>query len=111
MSSSGRPTGAVNVVRRTWDKEEFEKRAKERAEREAAGVRSDDEDEGRGRGGRVDGGAGGAGAGAGAGDAFRQAAAGAAGPEGSKRAFLSARTEELSLEANLNKRKVSSSVC
>lgn len=95
---SKRGTGAVNVQRRTWDKAEYEAKAKERAEREAAGRFSDDEDGAPSTGG---------GAGAGAGQVHRAAPEGAAGPEGSKRAFLSARDEQLNLEHNLNKRSVS----
>jgi hypothetical protein len=111
--------GAVNVQRRTWDRAEFEQRAKERAEREAAGIRSDEEGEegsaaaaGKRGPGAPGAGAGGAGAGAGAGTAaeaiFRPAEAGAAGPAGSARAYIKSRGDvDLQLDARLNKRRVS----
>ena len=38
--SAPRGPGVVNVQRRQWDKEAFAERARERAEREAAGARS-----------------------------------------------------------------------
>lgn len=97
---SKRGTGAINVQRRTWDKAEYEAKAKERAEREAAGRFSDEED------GAKPAAAGGAGGGVGVGAPYRPAPEGAAGPEGSKRAFLSAREEQLNLETNLNKRSL-----
>jgi hypothetical protein len=108
--------GAVNVQRRTWDRAEFEQRAKERAEREAAGIRSDEEGEegsSSSAGKRGPGAPGaGAGAGAGAGTAaeaiFRPAEAGAAGPAGSARAYIKSRGDvDLQLDARLNKRRVS----
>lgn len=89
-AGSGKPLGAVNVQRRTWDKDEFEKRAKERAEREeseeAAGASA-------GRGSATD-------------SVSRPAPPGLKGPEGSERAFLQAREYSLNLEAKLNKRRV-----
>jgi U4/U6.U5 tri-snRNP component SNU23 len=94
-SGGGGPKGAVNVLRRTWDKEAFEVRAKERAEREAAGGRYEEEEAKPAAARSVV-----------AGEPFRPALAGAAGPAGSERAFLSARTIDLELDGNLNKRRL-----
>jgi hypothetical protein len=115
-------SGAVNFQRRTWDKEEYAQRAQERAEREAPGGSAYGAPQGAGAAaqqrppvaGSAAAAAGGGGGGAGAtvrdgrGEAapYRNAEGGAAGPEGSKRAYLQARTEDLNLEAKVNKRKV-----
>jgi U4/U6.U5 tri-snRNP component SNU23 len=78
--------GAVNVKRRTWDTAEYEQKAAERAEREnevkkAEVVHKDREE-------------------------FQAAQAGAAGPLGSRRAFLSARKGKVDLESKLGKTEV-----
>eukprot|EP00636_Phaeomonas_parva_P006618 CAMPEP_0118854322 /NCGR_PEP_ID=MMETSP1163-20130328/2571_1 /TAXON_ID=124430 /ORGANISM="Phaeomonas parva, Strain CCMP2877" /LENGTH=243 /DNA_ID=CAMNT_0006787031 /DNA_START=370 /DNA_END=1101 /DNA_ORIENTATION=+ len=80
MSSAKDIQGALNVERRTWNKEEYEARAKERIENgeqeegdEALGPVRDREE-------------------------FRHASAGAAGPLGSERAFLRARGGDLGLD-------------
>ena len=75
--------GAVNVKRKTWDRDKFEKRAKERLDREAIG--GDDEKNSKKR-------------------SLLAAAADAPGPENSTRAFLQQRSSELHLEDKLNKR-------
>ena len=116
--------GAVNFQRRTWDKAEYALKALERQEREAPGAAGSGAagapragaffppgaaaaaaPQGAGAGG---GGGGGATVRDGRGEAapYRDAEGGAAGPEGSKRAYLQARTEDLNLEAKVNKRKL-----
>lgn len=108
--------GAVNFQRRTWDKEEYERRAVERSEREGGG--------GGGGGeaprGRVDPALMSAVPpslslpstkltvkdGLGEAAPYRDAEYGAQGPEGSKRAYLTSRTEDLNLEAKVKQRRV-----
>jgi U4/U6.U5 tri-snRNP component SNU23 len=94
MSTNLNYKQVVNVTRRTWDVEAYEKRAQERAKTTSA-----DTDEKRkavvaanDQGGRdVDGP-----------DEFKPAASGAVGPQSSKRAFLKARTNKIrSLDAKI----------
>jgi len=98
--------GASNFQRRTWDKAEYEKRAAERSEREAPGGSSS------GPRGRVDpppvASSGKLTLKDGFGEAapYRNAEYGVAGPEGSKRAYLKSREEDLNLEAKVNQRRV-----
>eukprot|EP00624_Nannochloropsis_granulata_P004072 evm.model.NODE_304_length_7458_cov_52.294716.2 len=84
-----KPSGALNVERRTWDLEHFQEVAKERLEKEASGesekkkpgfVRKREE--------------------------FQSAEQGAAGPEGSKRAYLKHREADLGLEDKVYERKL-----
>ncbi|GAB5036296.1 c2h2 and c2hc zinc fingers superfamily protein [Nannochloropsis oceanica] len=86
---SKKPSGALNVERRTWDIEHFQEVAKERLEKEASGesekkkpgfVRKREE--------------------------FQSAEQGAAGPEGSKRAYLKHREADLGLEDKVGKIQV-----
>lgn len=75
--------GAVNVQRKTWDKEKFAEKAKERAsgfvvEEEKAGPAP-----------------------------YRAAPAGLAGPAGSERAYLPSREVDLKLDEKLGKKRVS----
>lgn len=88
--------GAVNVQRRVWDKEEYEKRAIERAAREAVGDYSSGSENDEKPTSTV-----------GTKREFAPADPTAAGPAGSERAFLRARDYELNLEEKLNKRRVS----
>jgi len=118
----------VNVQRRQWDRAAFAEKAKERAEREAAGAPGDASDEehvlhparsallaeadDRAAAAAVRAAAAARAAAALAAgevvpEASRPAAVGAAGPEGSARAFLPQRdAEALQLEARLNKRRL-----
>jgi U4/U6.U5 tri-snRNP component SNU23 len=100
--------GAANFTRRTWDAAEYARRALERAEREAPGGAGSAAAGGRGGGAPSAPGAGALTVRDGPGEAapYRDAAPGAAGPEGSKRSYLQAREYDLQLEAKVNKRKV-----
>jgi U4/U6.U5 tri-snRNP component SNU23 len=78
----------ANVERRTWDVETYEKKAAARQQRDASDSRDDLKANGDATAAAVD-----------AQDSkeeFRPAPAGAAGPEGSQRAFLQARKEKVS---------------
>ena len=79
--------GALNVQRRTWDRDEFEARAKERLEKDLAGESS-----------AVDGKKEPA--------PYRAAPAGLVGPAGSERAYVQARSYDLDIEAKLGKRRL-----
>ena len=84
--SDGQPQGAANFKRRTWDKEFFARKARERAEhaqqeeQRVVTVKSDKEE-------------------------FQAADAGAAGPAGSARAFLNARKSKVDLDSGVGKIK------
>ena len=90
------PKGALNVARRTWDKEEFARRADEREAAEEAGgavvdeVKADDDLEKR---------------------LYRKAESAAAGPMNSQRAFLQARDFDLRMESRLYRTKVGRWLC
>lgn len=90
------PKGALNVARRTWDKEEFARRADEREAAEEAGgavvdeVKADDDLEKR---------------------LYRKAESAAAGPMNSQRAFLKARDFDLRMESRLHRTKVGRWCC
>jgi hypothetical protein len=87
----GTKKGAVNFQRRTWDKSEYEDRAKERADKEALG--EDDLDilpDGRK-----------------APAPYRAAPEGLKRVAGSERAYVQARTDELHLDAKLHKKQAS----
>ena len=93
--SSEKPAaGTINFERRTWDKEEFAARAAARSAAEAAAA------------------AGGPPLPAAPGltraepAPYRDAPEGAAGPAGSRRAFLTSRTYEVDLEGKLGKRRL-----
>ena len=87
--SQKKASGTLQVERRTWDKEKYEQRARDRldhgdefvdGEKAKASVRDKEE--------------------------FRCAVAGAAGPMGSARAFLQSRSTELDLERRAGKTQV-----
>jgi len=80
------PKGALNVVRRTWDTEEYAKRAEERENNEGVTeVKIEDELDAK---------------------LYRRADSGAAGPLNSKRAFLRARDFDVQVDSKLGKKKV-----
>ena len=83
MSGSGKAAGAVNVQRRTWDKEAYAVKAKERAE----GFVLEEEKAGPAP--------------------YRAAPNGLAGPAGSERAYLPSRDVDLKLDEKLGKKRVS----
>lgn len=91
MSEGRRAAGASNFSRREWDKEEYERRATERREKEDGG---DDADRLVGPDGRK------------APAPYRDAPAGYAGPSGSSRAYLKARDYEVDIDSKLNKKRV-----
>jgi U4/U6.U5 tri-snRNP component SNU23 len=78
----------ANVERRTWDVETYEKKAAARQQREASDSRDDSKAHGDAAAADVDT--------LDSKEEFRPAPAGAAGPEGSQRAFLQARREKVS---------------
>jgi U4/U6.U5 tri-snRNP component SNU23 len=86
--------GAVNFQRRTWDREAASARAAERLEREEGPAR------GAISGPRL------LSDGVGEAAPYRNAEPGMSGPEGSSRAFLTARSVDLHLDAKVNKRKL-----
>lgn len=79
--------GAVNFQRRTWDKEEFEKKAKERLDKDLTGESLKE-------------------AQAGTAAPFRAAAPGLKRVEGSERAFVQSRDYDLNLDSKLGKRRL-----
>ena len=79
--------GTVNVQRRTWDKSEYESKAKERAAREESGGIEEEEDARRAA-------------------LSRPAPPGLKGPAGSQRAFLQTRDTTIDLESKLHKKRV-----
>ena len=96
--------GATNFQRRTWDREEFEKRAKERAARE-----TEEAEAAAAAAAEVAGGAlvPAAGAAKGPQEVYPEGPAGLARPEGSQRAYLQGRdTSTLHLEDKLGKRQM-----
>jgi len=85
-------------VRRVWDKELYERKARERA---ALGEDNDSEDEEKSGGGkRVESAA------ESVKEEFRPAEHGAAGPQGSSRAFIKAREGDLGLDSNVGKTQI-----
>ena len=86
-AATGQPKGASNFKRRTWDKEFFAQKAKERAER---GDGDADDDGAR----KLV---------ASSKEEFQAAPEGAAGPAGSERAFLSGRTARVDLDQDAGK--------
>jgi U4/U6.U5 tri-snRNP component SNU23 len=91
MAADGKEAaGSKNFVRRTWDTEEYEKKASDRAVKEAEG----DETGIIGPDGKR------------APAPYKDAPEGVAGPEGSKRAYLQRRDEDLNLEARLGKKQL-----
>eukprot|EP00612_Vaucheria_litorea_P005913 CAMPEP_0171460558 /NCGR_PEP_ID=MMETSP0945-20130129/5378_1 /TAXON_ID=109269 /ORGANISM="Vaucheria litorea, Strain CCMP2940" /LENGTH=228 /DNA_ID=CAMNT_0011986769 /DNA_START=6 /DNA_END=692 /DNA_ORIENTATION=+ len=90
MSNASDATkGVSNVERRSWDKELYEKKALERLERGDDFV--DDEEQSRINSSKEE---------------FQTAPEGAAGPTGSKRAYLKARESKIDLDSKLNKTQV-----
>jgi U4/U6.U5 tri-snRNP component SNU23 len=83
--------GALNVKRRTWDAGEYEQKAKERVEREAEVKKAEVVHKDR--------------------EEFKAAEEGAAGPLGSRRAFLSARKDKVDVESMLGKTQVADVLC
>jgi U4/U6.U5 tri-snRNP component SNU23 len=75
--------GAIHIERRTWDIETYEQKAIDRRKQEESGEVSNEASNNNGNG-DVE-----------AKPEFRKAAEGAAGPQGSKRAFLQARTDKI----------------
>jgi U4/U6.U5 tri-snRNP component SNU23 len=88
-AGGGRPAaaGAANFQRRTWDRDEFEKRGRERLEKDLSGEALLE-------------------AAAGPAAAFRAAPPGLKGPEGSERAYTQSREYDLQLDAKLGKRRL-----
>lgn len=82
MSSGKSAVGAVNVQRKTWDKEKFAARAKDRAD----GIVVEEEKAGPAP--------------------YRAAPSGLAGPAGSERAYLPSREVDLKLDEKLGKKRV-----
>jgi U4/U6.U5 tri-snRNP component SNU23 len=77
--------GAIHIERRTWDIETYEQKAIDRRKQEESGGVSNEASNNNNNGnGRIE-----------AKPEFRKAAEGAAGPQGSKRAFLQARTDKI----------------
>ncbi len=108
-----RTAGASNFQRRTWDKQEYALKALERQERELPGGGAAAPAASSSSSSSSSSSAAAAAAapltvrdGRGEAAPYRDAAQGAAGPEGSRRAYLQARTEDLNLEAKVNKRKL-----
>lgn len=88
MADGGKArAGAANFQRRTWDREEFEKRAKERLEKDLSGESVLEAQAGKAA-------------------PFRAAAPGLKRVEGSERAFVQARDYDLNLDAKLGKRRL-----
>ena len=83
MSSSGKAAGALNVQRKTWDKEKFAEKAKDRA----SGLIVEEEKAGPAP--------------------YRAAPTGLSGPAGSERAYLPSRDIDLKLDEKLGKKRVS----
>jgi U4/U6.U5 tri-snRNP component SNU23 len=81
-----------NVERRTWDKEDFESRAKARLEGGDDYEAKEEESKASGKRVRK--------------EEFLPAEPGAQGPAGSKRAYLKARTDKVELDAHLGKTQV-----
>ena len=77
-------SGAVNVQRRTWDRDAFEKKAAERLEKETSGELLHEEKA----------------------QPYRSAPPGSKGPDGSDRAYLKGRVVDLGLDAKLGKRRL-----
>jgi U4/U6.U5 tri-snRNP component SNU23 len=85
-------TQVKNVERRTWDKEDFESRAKARLEGGDDYEAKEEESKASGKRARK--------------EEFLPAEPGSQGPAGSKRAYLKARTEKVELDAHLGKTQV-----
>ncbi len=81
-SKKQQPKGTANVERRTWDKDEYRKKAEARLAAAESGEKE---------------------------EFYAVAPAGLKGPEGSKRAFLQARKRKVDVDSNLNKTQTISS--
>jgi hypothetical protein len=88
MSSNLKYKQATNVERRTWDRDEYEKKAQARAQDEpkAGDKRPIPENEEK--------------------EEFQSAAPGAAGPEKSKRAFLKARRDKVDIDSKVGSTEI-----
>jgi len=84
------PSGTVNVERRTWDTAKYEQKARDREEYGDEYVDGDGKEAKRVRGR----------------EEFRPAEANAAGPAGSKRAFLKSREATMGLEKDAGKARI-----
>ena len=107
--------GTLNFSRRTWDKDEYSARARDRASAEAAAAASGATASAAAAAGAEAVAVGSSSGVSSGGDGslvrhepapYRNAPAGVAGPAGSSRAYLHARTTEVDLEGKLGKRKL-----